>query len=227
MKELLRSINLFMQYRSKRVRGRKTRGQSMVEFAILLPVLIMLFSGMVEFGFMMNTYLSLLDSTRQAARQYSNSNPFLLDTVTNTVIDNPNFYSDCALAVVDSLAPPADPDARQIVMNDTRDDVLVSVLSVSVDDSTNAISGIVRHPDGALFYTLYGNQTSEYQDNADIESLMTQNGTVPVETGILIVEVYYGYEGFLNLPWLEIFMSDDNPVMLHASTVMPLVSAMP
>jgi hypothetical protein len=199
----------------------------MVEFAILLPLLIMLFSGMVEFGFMMNTYLSLLDSTRQAARQYSNTNPFLLDEATNTIIDNPNFYSDCALAVVDALAPPSDPDARQIVMDNSRDDVLVSALSVDVDEVTDTISSIERHPDGTLFYSLYGNQTSEYQDDGDIEVLMTQNGTTPVATGILIVEVYYGYEGFLNLPWLEIFMSDDNPVMLHASTVMPLVAAKP
>jgi hypothetical protein len=56
---------------------------------------------------------------------------------------------------------------------------------------------------------------------------MTQNGTIPVETGILIVEVWYGYHGVLKLPWLEMFMSDANPVMLHADTIMPLVSAKP
>ena len=33
---------------------RKTRGQSLVEVAIAFPIFIMLFSGMVEFGFMIN-----------------------------------------------------------------------------------------------------------------------------------------------------------------------------
>jgi hypothetical protein len=63
--------------------------------------------------------------------------------------------------------------------------------------------------------------------DSEIEALMIQNGTIPVETGILIVEVWYGYHGVLKLPWLEMFMSDASPVMLHADTIMPLVSAKP
>jgi len=35
-----------------------------VEVAIAFPIFIMLFSGVVEFGFIINTYLSLLDATR-------------------------------------------------------------------------------------------------------------------------------------------------------------------
>jgi len=62
--------------RSKSSRG---RGQSLVEIAIALPVLLILLSGMVEFGFMLNYYLSLLDATREAARLYSNFDPFLRD----------------------------------------------------------------------------------------------------------------------------------------------------
>lgn len=207
---------------------RKTKAQSMVEFAILLPVLIMLFSGMVEFGFMLNSYLSLLDATRQAARLYSNTTPFYLDTGTNTIEDDLNFYLDCAQSAVDILAPPVDPDARQIVLDPTRDDVVISVLSVSIDiaPDPDVISTIVRHPEGSLYYSLYGNQLSIYSD-ADIENFMTQNGRTPVETGILIVEIYHGYKGVLKLPWVEPFMNDDNPVTLHASTIMPLVAAKP
>jgi hypothetical protein len=48
-----------------------------------------------------------------------------------------------------------------------------------------------------------------------------------VQTGMLIVEVYYGYKGILKLPWVEPFMSDNNPVLLHASTIMPLITAKP
>ena len=56
---------------------------------------------------------------------------------------------------------------------------------------------------------------------------MTQNGASPVSTGILIVEIYYGYTGVLKVPWLGPIMSDDNPVTLHAYTIMPLVGAKP
>ena len=229
MKELIRKLQLFSKMAGKtgKARGRKSRAQSMVEFAILLPLLIMLFSGMVEFGFMMNTYLSLLDATRQSARHYSNLTPFLLNPLTNLIEDDPNFYSGSALEVKDALAPPADPNARQIVLDTTRDDVIVSVISVSVDDATDTISLIQRHPDGYVYFSLYGNQSSNYQLDSNIEALMTQNGTIPVQTGILIVEVWYGYHGVLKLPWLEMFMSDSSPVMLHADTIMPLVSAKP
>ena len=55
---------------------RKTRGQSLVEVAIAFPILIILFSGVVEFGFIINYYLSLLDATRDAARLYSSGDPF-------------------------------------------------------------------------------------------------------------------------------------------------------
>ena len=206
----------------------------MVEFAILLPLLIILFSGMVEFGFMMNTYLSLLDSTRQAARLYSNSTPFMLDTLTNTVVDDPSFYTGAATEVVEILAPPSDLGARQIVIDTTtpssKDDVIISVISITVDEAAtpDTITLIDRKPDNppAEFYSLTGKQVSKYQD-ADIESFMTQNGRAPVQTGILIVEVYYGYRGVLGLPWLEMFMSENDPVVLHASTIMPLVTAKP
>jgi hypothetical protein len=232
MKKILQKVfSIFTKKNLKlRTKKRKSTGQSLVEFGLLLPILLMLFSGMVEFGFMLNSYLSLLDATRQAARLCSNRNPFRLDAATNTLVDDVNFYPFCAQAVVDSLAPPDDPNARRIELLQDRDDVIISVLRVNVNPDTNAISLIERFPEGTpppLFFSYYGNQESRYADNADIEDFMTQNSTTPVETGILIVEVVYGYEGVLKLPWVEAFMSGADPVMLHASTIMPLVAAKP
>lgn len=228
MRKILQKV--FSIFRKKELRQpakvRKSNGQSLVEFGLLLPILLMLFTGMVEFGFMLNSYLSLLDATRQAARLCSNGNPFQLDPITNTIVDNVAFSPYCAQAVVDSLAPPSDPNARQMVMDQTRDDVVISVLRVNVDTATDTISLIERFPEGSLFFSYYGNHNSGYTDT-DIEEFMTQNSTVPVETGILIVEVFFGYEGVLKLPWVEAFMSDADPVMLHASTIMPLVAAKP
>ena len=39
--------------RSKTTR-KKSRGQSIVEFMVLLPLLVMMLSGLIEFGFMLN-----------------------------------------------------------------------------------------------------------------------------------------------------------------------------
>jgi len=47
---------------------RNEKGQSLVEFAILLPVLLLLLMGILEFGIMLNSYLSINNSAREGAR---------------------------------------------------------------------------------------------------------------------------------------------------------------
>jgi hypothetical protein len=43
------------------------RGQSMIETALLFPVLLVLFAGMIEVVFICRTYLAILDSSYQGA----------------------------------------------------------------------------------------------------------------------------------------------------------------
>ncbi len=73
-------------------RQNKSRGQSLVEIAITLPLLLMLFSSMVEFGFMLNYYMALIDATRYAAREYSNGDPFNVDPDTSRNASELVFY---------------------------------------------------------------------------------------------------------------------------------------
>lgn len=49
--------------------GKPQRGQSVVEMALITPLLIVLFASMVEVGWFANNYLSLLDVTRAGARR--------------------------------------------------------------------------------------------------------------------------------------------------------------
>jgi hypothetical protein len=49
-------------------RFRSSRGQSLVEFTLLLPVVLFLFLGMVEFGFAVSHNTSIVTATRQGAR---------------------------------------------------------------------------------------------------------------------------------------------------------------
>ena len=44
------------------------KGQAMVEFALILPVLLLLVMGIAEFGMMFNSYLSVQNATREGAR---------------------------------------------------------------------------------------------------------------------------------------------------------------
>ena len=50
---------------------KSSRGQAMVEMALILPVLLMLILSIVEFGLVFNHYLTLQNASREAARSAS------------------------------------------------------------------------------------------------------------------------------------------------------------
>jgi Flp pilus assembly protein TadG len=45
------------------------RGQSLVEFALVVPILLLLFLGILQFGVAFNHYLTLTDAVRVGARK--------------------------------------------------------------------------------------------------------------------------------------------------------------
>src|SRR3990172_2099306 len=54
--------------RSGRARGRGERGQSLVEFALLLPVFLILLFAIVDFGMGFNAWITVTNSAREGAR---------------------------------------------------------------------------------------------------------------------------------------------------------------
>lgn len=44
------------------------KGQALVEFAIILPILLLLIMGILQFGMLINSYLTLENSSREGAR---------------------------------------------------------------------------------------------------------------------------------------------------------------
>jgi Flp pilus assembly protein TadG len=54
--------------KTKRNRIREDRGQAMTEFAIVLPILVVLLFGIVQFGILFNNYVTLTDAVRAGAR---------------------------------------------------------------------------------------------------------------------------------------------------------------
>ncbi len=70
--------------------GRKdgrSRGQSMVELALLFPILLILLSGLIEFGFMLNEYLTLMDAARNAARFASDGLYYQWDNIGTSYVE--------------------------------------------------------------------------------------------------------------------------------------------
>jgi Flp pilus assembly protein TadG len=53
----------------KRLDIRNDRGQTMVEFALVVPVLLLVVFGIIQFGMLYNDYITLTDATRIGARK--------------------------------------------------------------------------------------------------------------------------------------------------------------
>jgi Flp pilus assembly protein TadG len=53
----------------KRFSFRNEKGQSMTEFALVLPILALLLFGVIQFGIVFNNYLQVTDAVRAGARK--------------------------------------------------------------------------------------------------------------------------------------------------------------
>jgi Flp pilus assembly protein TadG len=53
----------------KRIQIRNEQGQTMTEFALVLPVLALILFAVIQFGIVFNNYVQLTDATRAGARK--------------------------------------------------------------------------------------------------------------------------------------------------------------
>jgi hypothetical protein len=219
MKKALQGIfSLFIKTNPPRKRNaHKSRAQSLVEVAIAFPVLIILFSGVVELGFIINYYLSLLDATRDAARLYSGGDPFDA-SLFRSPYGADTFYYDTAFEVERTLDPLIDKTSykgRRIVLDHALDDVIVSVYAACGHTITAKRAG------GPYHLMTNGRYQSIFTAN---DIMNTRVGGAPA-AGVLLVEVHYNYHHVLSLPWMTAILP--NPLHLRAYTIMPIRSAEP
>ncbi len=180
---------------------KKSRGQSIVEFMVLLPLLVMMLSGLIEFGFMLNYYLDLIDGAREIARFGANLDPLEGD---DGVMDcfNTTYFYRLLPCMADQVL------SEQVVLNPATDDLVISAIAAAGGSVTQ------RFPD-ADGWSYKGNHVSKI-DTAKINSML--NGAAPA-TGMVMVEIFYDYHMVLGLPWITMFVPDT--ITLHAYSIMP------
>jgi len=72
-----------------RIFGRDERGQALVEFALIMPFLLLFLVGIVEFGRAWNQHQVITDAAREGARKAAMWDQFVtVDTVENTIKRN-------------------------------------------------------------------------------------------------------------------------------------------
>ena len=53
----------------RKIQIRSEKGQSLTEFALALPILVLLLFAVIQFGIVFNSYVTLTDATRAGARK--------------------------------------------------------------------------------------------------------------------------------------------------------------
>ncbi len=195
---------------------KKQRGQSFLELAIVLSVLLFMLAGVVEFGYLLNQYITLVEGTRETARFLS---PFIFVNDDGSL--NSNVYLNGVGHMIGGsveteqglIVIPAERASIAPIRLDAAlgDDVVISVFSIRED------SVITRFPDNDG-YSHLGNQSSKFT-NAEISAKLVSGAP---SAGAVLVEVYYHYHQILGLMegWT-------GPILVHTYSIMPLSGAEP
>lgn len=219
----------------------RARGQGLVEAALLFPLILIVLSGLVEFGFMLNEYLATQDASRNTARYISDSLYSERDSIEDcaTTLD---FFRQAKCRIYLELAQ----ERPQIQLNflNSSDDIIVSAFSIAQNHceppatfpptpASPPGSGVscvtARHPaaDGESGWSA-SQDTRGARNRASrftTDDVNARLSSLAPSTGVVIVEIFYDYRMKLNLPWITQFFGE--VVTLHNYTIMPLVSAEP
>ena len=204
--------------------GVKSRGQSLVEFTVLLPVLLIMISGLIEFGIMLNYYLDVIDAAREAARFASDADPIRNPNPPYAYLDpNPAFYTDIQTLAMQSLKAASDnridwPQMQTMYgatwCDHVRGDIVISAFGIR-----KASPPVVdkRFPVGTGENGV--SMCNHYTSKISSATIASRLDPVAPTSGLVLVEVFFDYDQVLALPWITAFVPD--PIRLHAYTIMP------
>ena len=210
--------------------GVKSRGQSLVEFTVLLPVLLIMISGLVEFGIMLNYYLDVIDAAREAARFASDADPIRDPNPPYAYLDpNPAFYTNIQTLAMQSLKAASDnridwPKMQTMYgatwCDHVRGDIVISAFGIR-----KASPPVVdkRFPVGMGENGV--SMCNHYTSKISSATIASRLDPVAPTSGLVLVEVFFDYDQVLALPWITAFVPD--PIHLHAFTIMPNSSVEP
>lgn len=110
------------------------KGQAMVEMALLLPILLLLFMGIFEFGRVMNAYLVVNNAAREGARSIA------LGGTTTQIVDSVEsaFSSLDTTRMTVAISP--DEGSRD------RGDMMLVTVSYDIDLVTPIVSVLLSNP---------------------------------------------------------------------------------
>ncbi len=209
------------------------RGQSLVEMALITPVLLLMFLGVVEVGWALRTQIALQNANREAARFAARGRYLDFSKPTREEIG----YGYVVAHELDSLAGQVPLDVSEGSPNGT---IIISHLLVDTGYCEPGTSGdpdndVILTPDTPgyeHFSATYGQPRSSKVDFAALGEQMRQENEafncalanrtggeyVPSINSVVIVETYYEHPQLLGVPVVSNRFTD--PILLYSQTTM-------
>lgn len=233
------------------------KAQAFIEFALVIPLLILVALGVVELTIYIGTYINLTDLSREAARFASIRDPFELasqgDKNCNTP-DSFNFYYDtsCIFSPLQGSAACISPTFcngfnSTVPLKPEEDDILISIFTVRDDTTQNPAKQIVSdqwpQPNGVWVWSNNDSDTS-HQNNyrRNCNRLTSPDTSTPYYTKTKVEEYLRSGQssaskGFVVVEVVYCYhqalnipiLSDviPDPLILRTYTIMSLPSAAP
>ena len=119
---------------------RRFRGQSFLELALILPILLIMLMGLVEVSLFIGRYLDILDLTREAARFASVRDPFVTVPIADVSCSLPEpfhyYYHTACIFSPPANAACSDPKFCNglnsfLQLDPATDDVVISVYTTT------------------------------------------------------------------------------------------------
>ena len=136
--------------------SQRRRAQSMVEFALIVPLLLVLMFGIIELGIMFSVYIGMTNSAREGARagsvyQYEGT-PFTENSVANIKTVDDERLTYLSQVITDTINPLVDPTTQL-----TQTVTYSPTTPLTPYRTADTINVQLEH-DHPLFFGLFGDQ---------------------------------------------------------------------
>lgn len=224
------------------------KGQSLVEMAIITPILIIFLMGILEVGVALRNYLVLINASREVTRfavrpEYikpyvEDYNEVGYDTIVQKVLDTigeqvfMNFEDGSAI-VVNVIAVdtgyPCNPDERaEPIEGDLWPNCDCEMVATNpytpyliLNRNINKNYGFSLPISHTSWYDInkLSNEIASNNDVFNCKAMKTATGsTVPRHIEVVMVELFYEHHQAFGFPFISNPYTD--PIILHATTVM-------
>jgi hypothetical protein len=195
----------------RRWKLRRTEGQSLVEMAIMMPILLVMFAGLIEVGVALRNYLIVVNANREGTRFAARGRWFDSPEARQAI-----FARTVAAAGIEQRGADLVQFLRPVNIGDLGANTAIAVTYIEVPDQIDDLGGLAEEPHIVRGQWISGTlplgaelvkadiigqaaQRANYEFN---QEYFINRGEldIPSEDNIVIVEIWFQHEQILKLP---------------------------